>query len=535
MKSPLTSVRVKILLPALTVVVATLAALGAVAILSREPLNQLRAVQDKDVKALQLSEEMLASLDRLHLTYRLVAATGSQSELSDAKDLYDTMAERLKTEGSMLLTDQEASGLVAQFAAYNQAASADAARLAKTRPSDGSAPMLSLATEEKFAPLRRYFDGLAVNSRSTMDSAFEGVQSAQHRAGWTVGWTLLVSAVVSIGLAVLVAHRTATPLRQLREASLRIAAGDLTQTIRITTRDEVGELATSFERMVGRLRELVSALQSASDEMASAAGQLSEHTRAQAAMLEAQASGVAETSATTRELEQTSSMAASQAASVLKVAQRAVEVSEAGRGAAERSVGELHSIQGSVNGIVSQSSQLLEQVRQVSGIVATVRDLATQSHVLSLNASIEAARAGDAGKGFAVVAQEVRLLAAQSGEGAARIGKMVAGILGAVQRTREMTDAGGQGVALSLEQIRTSGESLRAIGDIVRETSDAALHIASAVQQQSQGIAQIAAAMHDLDKGMEGTVVRLRSLEQSAERIAHTATRISGVAAEFKL
>ena len=535
MKSPLTSVRVKILVPSVTVVLATLVALAAVVALSKEPLRQLQNVQDADVKSLQLSQDMLSALDRLHLTYRLVAATGSTSDLAEAKDLADGIVDRLKSEGTVLLSETEASVLIPQFQAYDQSARADVARLAKTRSNDGSAPTLSLATEEKFAPLRRYFDGIAVNSRSSMDGAFEGVQRAQSRSIAPAAALHIAAAAISIFLAIVVAHRTATPLRQLSQASLRIAAGDLTQDIRIKSRDEVGELAKSFQAMLARLRELVAALQSAADEMASAAGQLSEHTRAQAAMLEAQASGVAETSATTRELEQTSSMAASQANSVLQVAQRAVEMSQAGRGAAERSVSELHSIQGSVNGIVSQSSELLEQVRQVSGIVATVRDLATQSHVLSLNASIEAARAGDAGKGFAVVAQEVRQLAAQSGEGATRIGKVVSSILGAVQRTRQMTDAGGQGVAGSLEQIRASGESLRAIGDIVRETSDAALHIASAVQQQSLGIAQIAAAMHDLDKGMEGTVVRLRALEQSAERIALSATRISGVAGEFKL
>jgi methyl-accepting chemotaxis protein len=531
----LRSVRGKMLLPALAVVAAALAALVAVVALSARPLQQLRSVEDTDVRALQLSQDMLSALDRLHLLYRLVAATGSQSDLSDAGDLYAGIVERLRTDGHVALTDQESAALLADLERYNASATADAARLSRTRSPDGTAPTLSLATETLFAPLRRFFEGIAFNAQATMGGAFEAVRDSQRRSVAVGSLILLLAALGATALAWVLASRTATPLRALSQAALRIAAGDLTQDLHVSGRDEVGELAGSFRAMVARLRELVSALQSASDEMASAAGQLSDHTRAQAAMLEAQASGVAETSATTRELEQTSSVAASQAASVLEVAQRAVAMSEAGRGAAERSVGELHSIQGSVDGIVNQSGQLLEQVRQVGSITATVRDLATQSHVLSLNASIEAARAGDAGKGFAVVAREVRELAAQSGQGATRIGKMVASIVAAVQRTREMTEAGSQGVAGSLEQIRASSASLQAIGDIVRETSDAALHIASAVQQQSLGVAQIAAAMHDLDKGMEGTVIRLRSLEGSAERIAQTAIRISGVAAEFKL
>jgi methyl-accepting chemotaxis protein len=282
-----------------------------------------------------------------------------------------------------------------------------------------------------------------------------------------------------------------------------------------------------------RLRELVGTLQTTAQELAIAAEQLSDHTRAQSALLERQAAGVAETSTTTRELEQTSTVAATRAASVLEVAKRAGAMSERGRAAAERSAEELGRIQGSVDSIVGQSGQLLDQARQIGAIVDTVKDLATQSHVLSLNASIEAARAGEAGRGFAVVAQEVRALAEQSGQSVARIAHMVQGILSAVQTTRDTTEKGSRGMSGSLDQIRTSGDSLRQIGDIVREQSDAALHIASAVQQQSTGIGQIALAMRDLDKGMEETIGRIRSLELSAQQVAETATRISGIAAEF--
>ena len=87
----------------------------------------------------------------------------------------------------------------------------------------------------------------------------------------------------------------------------------------------------------------------------------------------------------------------------------------------------------------------------------------------------------------------------------------------------------------SVAQIRSSGESLREIGGIVGETSEAALQIAGAVQQQSQGVAQIAAAMRDLDKGMEDTVLRIERLREAASRLTETATRISIIADGFRL
>ena len=325
------------------------------------------------------------------------------------------------------------------------------------------------------------------------------------------------------------------PLDALTSAARLIAEGDLTHDIAIGTGDELGILAESFRTMVGRLREIVSTLKGSSSELARVAKDLGEHTRAQNALVERQASGIAETSVSTRELEQTANLAASRAASVLEVAKRASEASVAGRGAAEQSAEGIKQIQGAVEDIVAQSGRMLEQARQVGDIVETVRDLAAQSHVLSLNASIEAARAGEAGKSFAVVATEVRALAEQSGAGAARIGKIVQDMLAAVGATMETTERGSRGVEGSTAQIRASGESLREIGGIVRETSDAALQIASAVQQQSTGIRQIAEAMQDLEKGMDEAVTRNEVLDRSAAEVSTTADRISALAGQFRL
>jgi methyl-accepting chemotaxis protein len=378
---------------------------------------------------------------------------------------------------------------------------------------------------EKLAELEaRIGDGLMVEADATAARVRRGLLTV-------LGLTLLAAAAMAVFLP-----RTVTrPVRTLSAVAQRIADGDLTLEVEVETQDELGLLAASFRRMVARLRDLVSALQSSSQELAVAAERLSENTRAQNGVLERQATGVAETSTTTRELEQTSSVAASRAAAVLAVAQRGAEMSQRGQAAAERSEEELRRIQQAVEGLLQDSAQLMDQAHQVGAVVATVSDLAAQSHVLSLNASIEAARAGEAGRGFAVVANEVRSLARQSGEGAQQIARAVKGIQSAIQASRSATQAGTQGMSASLDQIRSSGESLREIGGIVQETSQAATQIASAVQQQSAGIGQIALAMRELDHGMEETVGQVRTLEESAGQVAETAARIADLAAQFRV
>jgi methyl-accepting chemotaxis protein len=367
---------------------------------------------------------------------------------------------------------------------------------------------------------------------ATQREAARGEAARQLRI---IAAIVLVAFALSVLLARYLGNRLAAPLVRLSVLVAHVGDGDLTPEVAIETDDEVGVLARSFQHMVVRLRTIVGTLKATAKELGAAAEQLSDHTRAQAAMLERQAAGVAETTSTTRELEQTAAVAATRAASVLDVASRGSEMSDQGRVTAERSAAELSHIQASIDAMVGQAAQLLGQTRQVSDIAETVRDLATQSHVLSLNASIEAARAGAAGKSFAVVAQEVRSLAEQSGSSAGRIAKMVDEIVSAVESTRATTESGSHRMSSSLEQIRAAAESLSQIGAIVRETNEAALQIASAVQQQSTAIGQIAAAMRDLDAGMEETITRLRSLELSAQRVAEAATRISAVAEQFTI
>ncbi|HET6440353.1 MAG TPA: methyl-accepting chemotaxis protein [Anaeromyxobacter sp.] len=543
MKRPSLSVRSKILLPPFVGLLATLVATAVIVWLVRGASLRLARVEGTDFPVLSVSQELESSLERLRLILANAAATGDPAALQAADQLHASMMSRLASAGGAAYGPVDEEAIRHQLDRYftqsrdRAAAEGASASTPGTRRSRASwigpegATGLDEAYSGPFALLERH----AQNAQRKMLAAFGDARSEQRLAIVVGPVILLVTALGSFGFALFFSARLSRPIRSLSEVALKVASGDLTHDVAASSGDEVGVLAQSFQRMVARLREIVGTLKSSAEQLARAAEQLSDHTRAQSAMLEQQASGVAETSSTTRELEQTSSVAATRAASVLEVAKRATAMSDAGRQSAERSAGELLRIQGSVESMVGQASYLLEQAHQVGDIVETVRDLAVQSHVLSLNASIEAAKAGEAGKSFAVVAQEVRALAEQSGQGAARIGKIVEDMLSAVQTTRDRTAADSSGISGSLDQIRASGESLREIGGIVRETSDAALQIASAVQEQSSGIAQIAVAMRDLDKGMEAAMGRIRSLELSALQVAETATRISDIAAEFNV
>lgn len=314
-----------------------------------------------------------------------------------------------------------------------------------------------------------------------------------------------------------------------------VAKGDLRQEIGIRSNDEVGRLARSFEGLVTKLRAVPLTLKDSVRDLERAVGALDDVTRNQMNIVQRQASGLAEASATTQEIKQTSSLAATKAEAVGTIAKKAEEFSGAGQEAVEASIAGIREIQAQIEGIVQKIVDLSERTLQVGEIIETVKDLADQSNVLALNAAIEAAKAGEFGKGFAVVAREIRTLADQSIQSTGRIREILGEIQSAIRSTVAITEEGKRRMDQSMDQIRSSGESIREMSLIVRESSQAARQIAASVNQQNAGITQISAAIGALNSAMDETAVGIRASETAAVNLRDLSGRISGVVESFRV
>lgn len=533
MSLPELKYRHKILVPGAVALAAAVGGTVVTLALSSRAATELSDVERRHLPALLVTQQVELDLGRLQREIQESTAAGDLAALDATTPAYRAIVRTIAEAPRDAIPPERAARLASELQAYHALARATAARIRREQH-DAVAPALQRMTNQ-YETLRTELSSETASARAAMTAALAGARAEQRRAILVGAAIIALAAALSAALAWWIARGLARPLEALSAAALRIANGDLTQEIEVRSSDEVGALAASFRSMSERLRAIVATLRDSSGDLAGASGALAQLARGQSAMLEAQASGIAETTTTTRELEQTSSVASSRASAVLEVARRAGDMSQSGQASAARSLEGLERIREAVAQIVSQSAGLFEQARQVNDIVETVKDLATQSHVLSLNASIEAARAGEAGRGFAVVAAEVRALAEQSGASAARIGKIVQDIVTAIESTMELTERSRRGMDGSMDAIRASGESLREIGGIVRETSDAALQIASAVQQQSTGIGQIAAAMRELDAGMQETVGRLQGLQESTGHVDRTAGRIEEIVRGFRV
>jgi methyl-accepting chemotaxis protein len=328
---------------------------------------------------------------------------------------------------------------------------------------------------------------------------------------------LIVATLVVLGivgaLVLFMAKRVTAPIYRMQVAASKISQGDLTQIIDISSKDEIGTLAKSFNTMVTNLKSLIGQTQENAQQVAAASEQLtaSAEQSAQAAnQVAVSITQVAHGAEKQLHVVNGASVAADQmATSIQRVAHNANIVSMQSAKASETAVQGGKSVESAVRQMkeleltVSTSSQVVTQLgersKEIGQIVGTISGLASQTNLLALNAAIEAARAGEQGRGFAVVAGEVRKLAEQSQEAAEQISLLVREIQGETDKAVSAMDAGTQGVKVGTEVVNEAGSAFQEIIGLVSELSDQVGEISTSIQQLSDGGQQIVNSVNEID------------------------------------
>jgi methyl-accepting chemotaxis protein len=348
--------------------------------------------------------------------------------------------------------------------------------------------------------------------------------------------TVLLILAVGITFWWIIATRMLKPIKSLsRVARMIVEEGDLTQKIKIESRDEIGLLADYFNQMVDRQRAIYQDLTTTIVALNETVRDLEIISESQNQAVTIQATALQETQVTAQEIRQTSQVAAQKAEEILRMAEKASEIGRKGEASVEQSLVGLTDIRHQVQEIAQKISDLTDRTRQIGSITDTVKDLADQSNMLALNAAIEAVRSGEHGKGFGLVAREIRRLADQSIQSTARVKEILDNITEAIDKVAQITDSGSKRMEGGYAQVKDSGENLKALAGVVKENSVSVRQIATAVDQQNIGINQIFGAVTDQMKMMSEAVKHVETTTETVKILRDASKRLSEVLGKYKV
>jgi methyl-accepting chemotaxis protein len=330
-----------------------------------------------------------------------------------------------------------------------------------------------------------------------------------------------LAVLISILLGYWISQIISRPLARISSLVNKVSHGDLRETVDISTKDEVGELASSTNAMVLNLRETVGVVLNHSESLAAASQQISASSEEIANGNSSQANDAQMISELFREL-------SSAIHSVARNTEQASELSGETVRVAEEGSGIIQSSSDSMRSVSHQMSRLEDDSQKVGDIIDVIEDIADQTNLLALNAAIEAARAGDQGRGFAVVADEVRKLAERSGEAT----KQITGIIKGMQ---ENTRSSVRLVQESAELSQRTGESFQRIVSHVNDAGQKVMEIAAASEQQAAQTSTVLSAVENISATTEEAAASSQEMAATAQSLSHLAEELQQSVAAFKI
>ncbi|KXG10660.1 Methyl-accepting chemotaxis protein McpA [Anoxybacillus sp. P3H1B] len=542
-----------------TAVLAILAIIVGIAYYELRGIDQTYTnLLNEKVQALSLVQQMEIAAKKEQTSARGYLITGDSTSSTNFEKAHEEYGE-LSSDVAKLITQAEAKELLSQLNQLEEDYYQFGKQLIQLKQQNDVEQYTELVAT-KGRELSQQFDEAAEKlvqfERRLLDQASRSTSAKSDSAQM---WMMIYGAIavlVSVGVAFSISQMISRPVTALSQAAKRIASGDLAgDKILVKNKDEIGELAASFNEMAGNLREVIQQVASnaeqvaaSSEQLTASAEQTSKATEQITATMqevalgaEKQVQGVEETLETVQEMSNGIHHVAQRAQNVAEIAgdasQRALEGSDTVRTAVEQ----MNSINETVTSLANVIKGLGERSTQIGQIIEVITGIAEQTNLLALNAAIEAARAGEQGRGFAVVADEVRKLAEQSAQSAQQISALIAGIQqetnAAVQSMEKATAETGNGI----DVIRAAGLSFKQIKDAVQEVAGNIQEVSASVQQMSAGAEQIVQSIQQMNKLAETSASGTQEVSAAAEEqlasmqeISASATALSTMAEDLQ-
>jgi len=393
--------------------------------------------------------------------------------------------------------------------------------------------------EEQLTPIwtegRMKLNDIITENKNVSDRATAAIDDAVLSAKISMGVSLII-AILAAGLCGLLLMRAImAPMQRIVEILDTMRTGDLSKRLNLERKDEFGAVETGFNDMMTELTALVSQAQRSSVQVTTSVTEIAATSKQQQATATETAATTTEIGATSREIAATSKDLVRTMTEVSTAADQASVAAGSGQQGLARMEETMHSVMGAADLVNAKLAILNEKAGNINQVVVTIVKVADQTNLLSLNAAIEAEKAGEYGRGFAVVATEVRRLADQTAVATYDIEQMVREIQSAVSAGVMGMDKFSEEVRRGMFEVQQVGEQLSQIIHQVQALAPRVLMVNEGMQAQATGAEQINHALVQLGDASSQTVESLRQASFAIDELSQVAVGLRSGVSRFKV
>jgi methyl-accepting chemotaxis protein len=330
------------------------------------------------------------------------------------------------------------------------------------------------------------------------------------------------------------ANSIAQPVRRALVVAESIAAGDLTGSVPQGGEHEVGRLLGAFGRMTGSLGGLIGRIQSAGERLSTVEEKAATALVRQDRSVRTFSDTATEISAAINRISATSEDLLGATSEVTEVAREAARVADQGRGGLEGMTASMQQLDEAMNAFTRKLSTISQRASGITAVVTTIAKVADQTNLLSVNATIEAEKAGESGRGFRIVAQEIRRLADQTALATKDIERMVRDLQAAVSGGTMEMDRFRNEVSVRIGEVSTISEQLGRIIEPVQSVTHSLESVHEGMRAQSQGARQIRDAMETLRGGAGESAASVAVFSSALDELRRSIAELNAETARFK-
>ncbi|MEH7647104.1 methyl-accepting chemotaxis protein [Bacillus toyonensis] len=367
------------------------------------------------------------------------------------------------------------------------------------------ASKIALAQTDYVNDLLSRFTKYTNEENDKRDVLIADVESSSSLIQYIIFFSLITCTLTSILLAWWFSGKLVKPIRQIDAKLKELASqdGDLTARLHVTSKDEIGDIANSFNQMLANLQRIIKQVQQTSTSVKEASenvfiettASMENTTKSKETMnalvhnIRSQVSSIEESSTAMDDI----------ATGVQRIAETATsEKADDGNKVIEKSITQMHTINEAVNATSQVVERLITHTNHIDTALQSISNIAEQTNLLALNASIEAARAGEHGKGFAVVADEVRKLAEQSQLAATDINHLLHQIQADTKIANDMMTQGQSEASEGITVIRTAGSSFSEIVNHINNVSTQIQEMSATTEEMAASSEEMNAALNNI-------------------------------------